>query len=506
MSDKTKKVSKHIAKEDNKKDIYVASEIGTLRRLLIHSPDGGIGKIIPSKFQDWLYDDTVFLKKMQEEYSEYVTLLLYFLDPEKIKNIKKHKTTRNCFKPDKPEFYNSDKVIELQKVLSDLLSDDKIRTRLISAICALENCSYQIEQELYELRPEELSKTFISGIANDKFIFPPIPNFVFTRDIGITIKDHLLLSKMATQVRKRETILTRYIAYYFLFKKNPERVIEVNEESDFFLEDEIIQKEKVITIEGGDVMMISPNHLLVGCSERTSPSAIDAIVHTIFGKKELGIDKISVVKIPQDRAQMHIDTIFTQISRSAWVLYGYFSEKLRQERQEVKHSYTQRLLHKKEQNEIEETEIVRFEKGKDETYRPAKDYEMVGKFEGIEDLMYDISVNDFGCKRKDVKIIYSGNNEFPYDEREQWTDSCNLLALKEGVVIGYDRNEKTMEAFKSKLDFNIIRAEDLIEKFESGETTPEKVENTLILLSSFELSRARGGSHCMSMPLLRDSI
>ena len=74
-------------------------------------------------------------------------------------------------------------------------------------------------------------------------------------------------------------------------------------------------------------------------------------------------------------------------------------------------------------------------------------------FDNLEDLLTDISVNDLGCEEK-VKFIYSGNNEFPFDAREQWTDSCNLLALKEGVVLGYDRNDKTVEAFQRKWIYN----------------------------------------------------
>ena len=75
-------------------------------------------------------------------------------------------------------------------------------------------------------------------------------------------------------------------------------------------------------------------------------------------------------------------------------------------------------------------------------------------------MLADISENDLDCEEK-LKFIYSGNNEFPYDAREQWTDSCNLLALKEGVVLGYDRNDKTVEAFK-KAGFTIIHAHELV--------------------------------------------
>ena len=124
--------------------------------------------------------------------------------------------------------------------------------------------------------------------------------------------------------------------------------------------------------------------------------------------------------------------------------------------------------------------------------------------DNLEDLLVDISRNDLGCK-EETRFIYSGNNQFPYDAREQWTDSCNLLALSEGVVLGYDRNDKTTEAFREN-GFEIIHAKDLIEQFENGSLIPSKIKDTLILMPSAELSRARGGFHCMSMPLLRDDI
>ena len=126
-------------------------------------------------------------------------------------------------------------------------------------------------------------------------------------------------------------------------------------------------------------------------------------------------------------------------------------------------------------------------------------------FDSLEELLIDISKTDFHCKEEDIKIIFSGNNEFPYSAREQWTDSCNLLALKEGVVLGYDRNDKTAEAFKTA-GFNVIHAKELIPKMAAGEINVSDIKDTLILMPSAELSRARGGFHCMSMPLLREQI
>jgi arginine deiminase len=140
------------------------------------------------------------------------------------------------------------------------------------------------------------------------------------------------------------------------------------------------------------------------------------------------------------------------------------------------------------------TDIIQFENGKS---KPRL-------FKSLEELLSDISENDLQSGKK-TKFIYSGNDKFPFDAREQWTDSCNLLALKEGVVLGYDRNDKTVDAFRKK-GFEIVKVAELLQKFENDEIDPHEMKDTLILMPSSELSRARGGFHCMSMPLLRDKI
>ena len=138
-------------------------------------------------------------------------------------------------------------------------------------------------------------------------------------------------------------------------------------------------------------------------------------------------------------------------------------------------------------------EIVQFESGKEPKI-----------FDSIEALLSDISENDLNSSEP-TKFIYSGNDTFPFDAREQWTDSCNLLAVKEGVVLGYDRNDKTVDAFKNQ-GFEIVKVAELLQKFENNELNPQDMKDTLILMPSSELSRARGGFHCMSMPLFRDKI
>lgn len=498
---------------------YVENELGRLQKVLIHSPDGGIGKIIPGSFADNLYDDIVHLTSMQKEYNHYVKLLLYFLDRGKIDYIKKYQQSAPadekswCFIPGKSAYFNSEKVLDTQQVLTEIVKDERIRLRLISAICSYEESSYATQQQLEQIQnPALLAKVFITGIlpakanstGEDQYIFPPIPNFIFTRDIGVMVKDHLLLSRMATGARRRESLLTKFLALYYFFKDEPHKMIEIIEESDFFLYEEEERKHRIITIEGGDVMMIHPKHFVIGCSIRTSPSAIHEIIHTFFSKPELGIEKISVVKIPRNRAQMHIDTIFTQVKKNVWVLYGRFSEKILTAEYISRHSYINKLSHQARPLEMEQVEIMQFHKPLHEPYVRTKDYSNGAPIQGIESLLRQISVEDFGVSPDSVKIIYSGGNVFPHDEREQWTDSCNVVALKEGVVIGYDRNDKTADAFK-EAGFQVLTTSQAFELFENG-LDPENMSDTLILLPSAELSRARGGSHCMSMPLLRDKM
>lgn len=198
-----------------------------------------------------------------------------------------------------------------------------------------------------------------------------------------------------------------------------------------------------------------------------------------------------MVKIPKKRDYMHIDTVFTQVKRNVWVLLGNFSRKAVKRLDEDPVERTLEGSPKKE----EKITLIQFN---------SKDLDNPVVFDNLEDLLEDISKKDLGCREK-VKFIYSGDNEFPYDAREQWTDSCNLLALKEGVVLGYDRNDKTSEAFR-KAGFSTIQVSDLLSEFESGKRKPEEIKDTFILMPSAELSRARGGFHCMSMPLLRDEI
>ncbi|MDN5284827.1 MAG: amidinotransferase [Mucilaginibacter sp.] len=475
---------------NNNFKIDVTSEIGSLRTLLIHSPDSGLGKVVPSKAQDWLFEDIVHLDTMRKnEYDYYVKLLLYFLDPDKIKgklNQVENDSERSFFKPDNAAFHASNQVIEIQTLLADILQQDDIREKLVASVCAIESCNYRLQEQLIDTDPVELAKIFISGsLSTEEMIFAPIPNLIFSRDIGIAVNNHMLLNKPAKKARFRETLLARYIFFnHPLFAAYSNNILEIPETAQHFLRPGEDNLEKT-TLEGGDVMMVSPQHLLIGCSERTSISGANEAIKLLFDNDV--VKKVTIVKIPHKRDYMHIDTVFTQVKRDTWVLLRSLAiAEVPVEEQEPISWFT-------DKKSKERPEIVQFEK--DEKPR---------LFGCIEDLLADISENDLQSGKK-TKFIYSGNNTFPFDAREQWTDSCNLLAIKEGVVLGYDRNDKTVEAFKQN-GFDVIRVNDLLQKFESGELNPQEMKDTLILMPSAELSRARGGFHCMSMPLLRDKV
>lgn len=632
--------------------LQVTSEIGLLRKVMIHSPDGGVGNVPTSKIHDWLYDDIVDVRQMQKEYNFFIRILLLFLDPNKL--FKKTENELEVFSPNNIKFnpeheeyfgndnFNNSCVIDTQYCLAHIFSieeKERFTYELISSISAIEGLHIDRKRDLEKLYKQaiedkeldgfqigkskfmDLVKTFITGKlewvwdkqneevieSNDSnFIFPPIANFIFTRDIGVAIKDRIFITKPRFYIRKREVVLLKFIVEHFLLKneKDAERIIEIGEEDDFFQIEDSLKDESRVSFEGGDIMMISKEHILIGCSERTSPYAIHKFIHRVFAEKLAQI--ISVIKISEKRSQMHIDTILSHLKKDTWIMFGQLSEEWQKSKQKkgwYRYEYADSIRQKSEDELKKEkpVTITQFfcggnysekqdyqvyiqpeidlmgKKGEldaDKTYQIYNNVEgfKYEKPKGLEDLLRQISVNDFNIESKDkVKFIYSGGGVPPHDEREQWTDACNLLVIKEGIAIGYDRNKKTAQAFENlmlgfksedtplkveleekrktkinsnekikdflkwlkkkynderekqnrkqfseifELNFHLILAEDLIEYFRDDfRNEPNKIkdfvenlEDTLILLPSNELSRARGGSHCMSMPLWREEV
>lgn len=472
--------------------LHVSTEVARLRRVMIHSPNSGLGKIVPSKAQEWLFEDIVHVPSMlANEYDYFVKLLLYFLDTERVQGklaqIDDPANNRAFYKPGNPGFHGSDKVVELQRLLAEVVAQQEVRLQLVAAICAVEGISTKMKDTLLALDPVDLAAALITGSLPDRtMIFHPLANLIFTRDIGIVINDHLLLNKPAKLARTREALLAKYIFFHHpYFATNRQNILELYEDEHFFLLSDAEREQKIVTLEGGDVMMVAPNHLLIGVSERTSPYAVNQVIARLFDRNV--VEKVSVIRIPNKREFMHIDTVFTQVARDTWVLFGGLGRDADTEEQYLIRTVLDEPLE-------EPLAIHQFTKGRREPK----------EFPYLEDLLEDISQKDLFVDGP-VTFVYSGDGEYPYDEREQWTDSCNLLVLQEGVAIAYDRNDRTMDAFR-KAGYETVRAADLLADFEAGKRHPQNMSRTIILLPSAELSRARGGSHCMSMPLVRDEL
>ena len=417
--------------------VNVNSEIGLLQKVLIHKPDSGIARISPKRAEELLFDDIVHLPKMQEEHDLFSTVLKILI--------------------------GENNVIEVQDLIKEALDANvSLREQCISEAVDGEELPASVKEKLLSLDNTMLANVLITGYLSDDdhYIFDPIPNFIFTRDIAVSVKDHIIIMKAAKEARHRENLLTRFIFLahpLFAEVRENKRIINLND-IESFPPSKVGEK---VSIEGGDVMMLADDFLLIGCSERTTEHAIHSLKEKVFEKGL--VNNVVQINIPNDRSCMHIDTLFTRISERDVVCYKptIFDGKS-----------SNVIVHRKDGNE--------------EVYSSVREF-------------FWAEVN------RDTQFIFAGDGVSPYQEREQWTDGCNLVAIRPGIALTYDRNPLTEKAFL-KNGYSIIHARDFVEGVAKGDIDPNGISNTIITLDSSELSRARGGSHCMTCPIQRQSI
>lgn len=406
--------------------IHVTSEIKPLKEVLVHRPGKELLNLTPDTLGRLLFDDIPYLKEAQAEHDEFVQILrdndikVFYLEDLMAETLELNPQLKPSFIRQfiyeagvRTPMYK-DLMFEYLNSYTDM-KELVLKTMEGILVNELPRTKKDIENSLVDLVSEE-----------GEFLAEPIPNLYFTRDPFASIGDGVSLNKMYSVTRNRETIYAEYI-----FNYHPKYMDKVTKYYD---------RTNPFSIEGGDILNLNEHVLAVGISQRTSAEAIDMLAKNLFRDKNAKIDTVLAFKIPECRAFMHLDTVFTQID------------------------YDKFTYHPGIMNTLEVFEITKGDNEEEVKVRKRK-----GSLEKIlEEYLH-----------KDITLIPCAGGDKIASEREQWNDGTNTLCIAPGVVVVYNRNNITNE----------ILREHGIKVYE---------------MQSAELSRGRGGPRCMSMPLIRE--
>ena len=406
--------------------IHVTSEIKPLKEVLVHRPGKELLNLTPDTLGRLLFDDIPYLKEAQAEHDEFVQILrdndikVFYLEDLMAETLELNPQLKPSFIRQfiyeagvRTPMYK-DLMFEYLNSYTDM-KELVLKTMEGILVSELPRTKKDIENSLVDLVSEE-----------GEFLAEPIPNLYFTRDPFASIGDGVSLNKMYSVTRNRETIYAEYI-----FNYHPKYMDKVTKYYD---------RTNPFSIEGGDILNLNEHVLAVGISQRTSAEAIDMLAKNLFRDKNAKIDTVLAFKIPECRAFMHLDTVFTQID------------------------YDKFTYHPVIMNTLEVFEITKGDNEEEVKVRKRK-----GSLEKIlEEYLH-----------KDITLIPCAGGDKIASEREQWNDGTNTLCIAPGVVVVYNRNNITNE----------ILREHGIKVYE---------------MQSAELSRGRGGPRCMSMPLIRE--
>jgi arginine deiminase len=351
------------------------------------------------------------------------------------------------------------KVFEVKDLLVEILNNTRIKEDLVERVCSNGNVP-DIRGYLLEKPNDVLAGLIIEGVimqkntltrflSRERYSLPPLHNFFFTRDSAIPILDSVLISNMANKVRERESIIMEMI-FDFSSCFSTKTISSVH-------------ADPAVMIEGGDLLVAREDILLIGNGSRTSSQGIDLILKTLQTLNK-GKRHIIVQELPhRPESFIHLDMVFTFLDKDCCMVYEPVIFK------------TSKF----------QTIHITIENGKVSSIREEKNILEILKKLGM-----------------DLKPVCCGSkSDLWIQEREQWHSGANFFALAPGKVIGYERNNYTLEEM-SKCGYEIIKARDII----SGKKEPGQYNKMVIALEGSELPRGGGGARCMTLPVKRKPV